>query len=143
MKALTTWKPMAPLAAFDWDLDFDRMVSRFFGDRASGLWAPPADIVEEDDRYLVRMDIPGLKREEITVSVENDHLTVRGHRKTEREEKNENYLRSERFSGEFVRSFRLGKRTSTKDVKATYENGVLEIAVPKAEEAKPRTIEVQ
>jgi len=123
--------------------DFDDVFNHFFSDRSTGQWAPPADIVDEDEQYLVRLDVPGLKREDITISIENNHLIVRGTRKTEKEESEKNFLRSERFRGEFVRSFRLGNRAAKKDIQATYSDGVLEIAVPKAEEAKPQTIEIK
>ena len=141
MNALTTCRPTRSMARFGWD--FDDAFNHFFSNRAASEWAPPADIVEEDERYLVRLDVPGLKREDIAVSVENNHLIVRGTRKASEEEQNRNFLRTERFRVDFVRSFRLGNRAAKKDIQATYSDGVLEVAVPKAEESKPQAIEVK
>jgi HSP20 family protein len=141
MNALSTFRPRHSLARFE--RDFENVFDHFFAPRARGQWAPAADIVEEDERYVVRMDLPGLKRDDIAVSVENNHLTVRGTRKVDEEEKDRNFLRSERYRGEFVRSFRLGNRAAKRDIQASYIDGVLEVSVPKAEEAKPQTIEVK
>jgi HSP20 family protein len=129
------------MARYGWD--FDDVFNHFFTNRSAGQWSPPADIVEEEDRFLVRLDVPGLKREDISVSVENNHLIVRGTRQIKDEESTPNFLRSERFRGDFVRSFRLGNQAAKKDIQATYTDGVLEVAVPKAEEAKPQTVEVK
>ena len=91
----------------------------------------------------MRADLPGLTQKDVTVSLIGDTLTIRGERKHEKSEKSGTALRIERNLGAFERSFTLGAAVRSDAVKATYRDGVLEIRVPKAEEAKPREIEIQ
>ena len=140
MRSLMTWKPIAggaPLVR-----EMDRFFDDFVNARNEG-WIPSADVVEKSDHYLVQVDLPGLKREDIKVDVENGQLKIHGSRKFEAKEETDKFVRSERFSGEFVRSFRLGDRVSTENIEGTYSDGVLEVKVPKAEKARPRQIEVK
>lgn len=103
-------------------------------------WRPAVDIIENEPDFLVRVDVPGYTREELSISVENNQLEIRGER--EAGDQDVNYLRRERRSGAFIRTFRLGRHVDANHVSAAYENGVLEVRIGKAEEAKPRRITV-
>jgi HSP20 family protein len=109
-----------------------------------GDWRPVVDIYENDKHEIVlRAELPGLKREEIDIRVENNTLTLRGERKRDAEVKQENYHRVERSYGSFSRSFSLPNTVSAEKVSATFTDGVLTITLPLREEAKPRQIQVQ
>jgi HSP20 family protein len=102
----------------------------------------PADVVETADAIVVRLDLPGHKNDEIQLKVENDVLTVEAERKLE-EKRGETFHRSERIFGKVSRSFTLPANVDTGRTEASYVSGVLEITLPKREEAKPRTIQVK
>lgn len=104
--------------------------------------APPADVVEDGDAILVRVDLPGHKAEEIQLKVENDVLTIEAAR-NQVERKGETFHRSERVFGRWSRSFTLPANVDSGRTEAAYVDGVLEIRLPKREEAKPRTIQVK
>ena len=104
--------------------------------------APPADVVENKDAIVVRLDLPGHKSDEIQLRVENDVLTVEATRKPA-EKTGEAFHRSERVFGKFARSFTLPTNVDSGRTEASYVDGVLEITLPKREEAKPRTIQVK
>ena len=109
-----------------------------------GDWRPPVDIYENDQHEIVlRAELPGLKREDLDIRVENNTLTLRGERKRDTEVKQENYHRVERVYGAFSRSFSLPATVNTEKVAATFADGVLTITLPMREEAKPRQIQVQ
>jgi HSP20 family protein len=141
MRSLVAWNPMRSLAGLDQNLD--RLFESVFSDAPLASWTPAVDIVEHEDRYVLRMDLPGTRREDIAITVEDQNLVVRGERKHEKREETAEYVRSERFGGRFARSFRLGDRASTDGISAAYHDGVLEVTVPKTPEAKPRQIEVK
>jgi HSP20 family protein len=105
-------------------------------------WTPLADITEDDKEYLIKAELPELRKEDVKVTVENGVLTVSGERKFEKEEKKKKYHRVERGYGTFVRSFTLPDDTDTTKVKAEFKNGLLTVHVPKSEKAKPKQIEV-
>jgi HSP20 family protein len=106
------------------------------------LWAPAVDIIDEKDDIRVRADLPGMKKEEIEVSVNNDTLSIKGEKKEEKEIKEKDYVRSERYYGAFHRSFILPAGVDPQRVNAAYKDGVLEITLPKREDAKPKEIKV-
>ena len=109
-----------------------------------GDWRPLVDIYENDKHEIVlRAELPGLKREDIDIRVENNTLTLRGERKRDTEVKQESYHRVERFYGAFSRSFSLPTTVNTEKVSAAFTDGVLTITLPMREEAKPRQIQVQ
>jgi HSP20 family protein len=108
-----------------------------------GVWAPPCDIYETDDQIVIKAELPGLRREDIKISIENNVLTISGERKLEEEAKRENYHRIERSYGRFMRSFMLPTTVDTGKVSAEFKDGVLSVALPKREEAKPKAIEVE
>jgi HSP20 family protein len=105
-------------------------------------WSPAVDIVETEDALVLKADLPDVKIEDIDIRVENNTLTVRGHRKFEKDETVKGYHRIERSYGEFVRSFALPSTVDTESVSADYKNGVLAITLPKKEAAKPRQVKV-
>ena len=106
------------------------------------LWAPAVDIADEKDNIIVKADIPGMKKDDIEVNVENDVLTIKGEKKEEKEVKGKDYVRSERYYGAFHRSFSLPTSVDASKVNANYKDGVLEITLPKKEGAKPKQIKV-
>ena len=127
--------------------EFDRMLQDFFGPATlsndlAPMFAPPADIHETPEEFVLKMDVPGVASKDVKVSLTGDTLVVRGERK---EEKTDNGTRHrvERVYGSFERTFQLGSRVRADQIKATYRDGVLEVHVPKAEEAKVREIEVR
>ena len=103
---------------------------------------PPLEMFEKEDKFSVRAELPGMKREEIDVSVVGDTLTIKGERKAETEVKEEDYYCCERSYGSFFRSINLPSAVDTKKIEASYENGVLEITLPKAPEIKPKKVEI-
>ena len=107
-----------------------------------GAWMPPVDIAEEKDRIVLTAELPGFKENEIEIQMEGNVLTLRGERKFEEENKDRNYYRIERAYGQFVRSFTLPNNVDRENVKAMFRDGILEIELPKREEAKPRQIKV-
>jgi len=106
-------------------------------------WEPSVDMYEDKDKITVRAELPGMKKEDISVSLNGDTLTLSGERKHEEEKKEGQTYRSERYFGRFQRSITLPHQVDGKRIQARYENGVLSIEAPKSEEAKPRQIEVK
>jgi HSP20 family protein len=105
-------------------------------------WAPAIEMFEKDDKFMVKAEIPGMKEEDIDVSVIGDILTIKGERKAESEVKEEDYYCCERSYGSFSRSITLPSSVDAKSIEASYENGVLEVSLPKAAEVKPKKITV-
>jgi HSP20 family protein len=129
----------------------DRM-SRLFGvtgheldedQLSSGSWTPACDILETQDAVIVRAEIPGVKRADIEISLDNGVLTIRGNRKLEKETEERSYYRIERSYGSFVRSFTLPRSVDAERISANLEDGVLEIRMPRREETKPRQIKIE
>lgn len=108
-----------------------------------GSWLPAIDISEDQQQITVKADLPGLKKEDIQVSLDHNILTIRGERKSEEVKKEKNFHRVERSYGSFERSFNLGSTVDGSRVNAEYKDGVLEVTVPKTEAAKPKQIEVK
>ena len=134
---LTLWKPRNDLWRWNRDLD------SYFGYSRSGYsFSPAVDIEEREDSFLLTADLPGMRREDIEVEIENNTLTLSGTRELGNEEKEGGYYRRERSYGSFSRSFRLGPGVVAGNIDATYENGVLRLTLPKAEEAKPQRIDI-
>ncbi len=145
---LTTWNPFREL-----DEVQNRLGSFFggrfprFGNGNGGLkladWSPQVDIVEDEKEYLIKADLPEMKKDEIKVSVENGVLSVSGERKTEKEEKNKKFHRIERSYGRFERTFMVPEDADGAKVKAEFKDGVLQVHLPKNPVAKPKAIEVK
>jgi HSP20 family protein len=107
-----------------------------------GGWYPDVDIVESKDNIEVQVDLPGMEKDDIKVSVEDSILTIKGERKAMKEEKDKNYHQIERTYGTFTRSFSLPTSVEGQKIKANYKNGVLKIDLPKAEAVKPKEIPI-
>ncbi len=108
-----------------------------------GTWLPPVDIVDNGSEIVIEAELPGMKKEDIDIRVENNVLTLHGQRKREHEEKTKDFFRSERVYGSFTRSFTLPATVAVDKIDATYKDGVLRVVLPKVEEAKPRQIAVK
>jgi HSP20 family protein len=148
MKTLVTWNPFGELD------EVQNRLGSLFGGRFprpgngnGGLkladWAPQVDITEDDKEYLVKADLPEMKKEEIKVNVEEGVLAVSGERKAEKEEKNKKFHRIERSYGSFMRSFTLPEDANGAKVSAEFKDGVLKVHLPKSPVAKSNAIEVK
>ena len=110
---------------------------------AMGSFIPPVDVYEDAHQLVLKLEVPGIKQEDLDVQVENQTLTVKGERKFEKNEKEENFHRIERRYGSFVRSFTLPQSVDAGSVKANYDNGVLTVSFAKKEAAKPKQVKVE
>lgn len=108
----------------------------------NGRWTPPMDILEAKEAYIIRAELPGVKKEDISVELKDGTLTLSGERKPEQLAEGVAYRAVERVNGKFIRTVILPKTVNHEGIRASYTDGVLEIHVPKAEEAKPRQITV-
>jgi HSP20 family protein len=113
---------------------------RFFDDE--NTWSIALDIIEEKEQYVLKADLPGIKKEDIKVSLEDNILTIKAERKSEVEAQDKQVHRIERTYGQYQRSLNLGKNVDAEKIRANYKDGVLELTVPKAEEVKPKTVDV-
>lgn len=144
---LVKYAPMRELCGSGNRLDqiFDSFLSDTWGGTGADLpgWAPRVDVEETKDGYTFRADLPGMNKEDITISVEDHRLVIKGERQSAVEQKTSKYHRVERHHGSFCRTFRLPATVISDRVEASYRQGVLEITVPKAEEVKPKAIEIK
>ena len=130
----------------DLQREVDSIFDQFFGgsdDDTSAVWAPRTDLSETDDAFRIRLDVPGMQKDDITINLQNNTLTVSGERSSGRTEEGEEYVRVERAFGNFHRTFTLPDAVDPKHVEASYDEGVLTINVPKTEESTRRQIEIQ
>jgi len=147
VQSLTRWDPFAEMA--DLRREMDHIFGEFFGRTPSSMaateamWSPLVDIHETKDSFLLMAELPGVKQEDVEVSVEGDTLTLKGERKREAEVKEDQYHRIERSYGRFERSILLPPVVDPNRVKATYRDGVLEVQLPKKEEAKPKAVKIE
>ena len=147
MTQLTRWDPLRDLATLQNRLN--RFVRQSYSpegpDEAltTTSFAPPVDIYEDEHNITLKMEVPGIDEKDIDVRIESNTLTVRGERKFEKEEKEENFRRVERQYGSFTRSFTLPSSVETENIQANYDKGVLEIRLAKNAEAKPKQIKVK
>ena len=116
---------------------------RLNGEEGYGAWVPPVDIFQDKDNLVLRAEVPGVAKDDIDVRVENGVLTLQGERKTDTDLDDKNAFRRERIFGRFARSFTLPTMVDATRITAKYRDGVLEIALPKAEAAKPKRVEIQ
>ncbi len=145
MPTLTRWDPFRELTALQ-----ERM-NRLFQDnynqgQETSLdtvgFVPPVDVYEDEHNVTLKLEVPGIDEKDLDVRIENNTLTVRGERKFEKEEKEENFHRIERRYGSFARSFTLPNTVDSESVKADYHSGVLKLTLAKRAEAKPKQIKV-
>lgn len=153
MNNLVRWqRPLVPSwAGFGRLSDLREEIDRLFDAPLSELartsnllsgWTPAMDVHEDKDNIVVRTELPGMKKEDIEVSLHDGSLSISGERKTEEKSKEAEVYRAERFFGRFQRTFTLPSPVAADKVKAQYKDGVLTITLPKTEEAKPRQIDV-
>ena len=122
---------------------FEDAVTRLMSEPSTGRpWAPAVDILETEDAITLKADVPDVNINDLDIRVENNTLTVKGHRKFDKNENVKGWHRIERSYGEFVRSFALPNTVDSEKVAADYKNGVLSISLPKKEAAKPRQVKV-
>jgi HSP20 family protein len=147
---LVRWQPkrdlaLDPLRGFDRDMDrfFGWALGNRLGDLGNGSWAPALDLVEKDDHFEAMMDLPGLSKDDVELTVTNNQLFIRGERKHESEKKGEGYYHCERVHGRFERTISLPSDIDAEKVEATFKNGVLEVRIPKTEKAKSRQISIK
>jgi HSP20 family protein len=148
INTLTRWEPLKELE--DLQNRLSSVFSRAPVRRGNGReeitladWAPVADITEDDKEYLIKAELPDLKKEDVKVTVENGVLTITGERKMEKEEKGKKYHRIERAYGSFARSFTLPEDADAQKIQAEFKDGILTVHLPKNENAKPKQIEVK
>jgi len=144
---LVRWRPFRDLATMQEEMNrfFDRMFDRFpqREEIGEGIWAPCVDISETKDDLVITAEIPGISKDNIKISLNDNILTLKGEKKQEKKVDEENYHRIERSYGAFHRSFTLPTTVQQDQVKASYKNGILRIILPKAEEAKPKEIAIE
>ena len=109
----------------------------------SAVWTPMTDVYEDKDGYKLQLDLPGLKKEDVKISYANGQLKISGERKEQTEDKNGKYHRVERTFGKFYRSFTLPDKIREGEIEAEFKDGQLSISIPKAEEAKPKELEIK
>ena len=129
---------------------WNQMVEEFFGksfdddEVVERVWSPRSDIIEDEDSYRVIADLPGLTKNDLDITLEEGVLTISGQRIVKNEKKNESVHLNERFEGKFIRKFHLSQSNIEADkISAEFKNGVLTVTLPKAEQAKPKKIEVK
>ena len=143
---LVRWDPFDGLNRFQsrinelFDETFSR--SRMPSPSTTSTWYPPVDILESRDSYLLRAELPGIKKEDVHVEVQEGALTLSGERKFDEPASGVEYHRVERVAGKFSRSFYLPQTIKQDGIKATFRDGILEVHVPKVEEAKPKQIAI-
>ena len=144
--ALVRWDPIRELDSLQGDMN--RLFDRFFegGRTANGStarrWIPAMDLVETEDHLVLRGDLPGMTEDDVDIEIKDNVLTVSGERKSESEDKREGYHRVERSFGSFSRSLTLPHGIDPERVDAKFENGVLEVQIPKPAEAKPTRVQI-
>jgi len=153
--SLVRWNPARGLSAFPSDVlsmrkEFDRVFDSFFhGDISdttsafTSTWIPAVDIAERENEFVVRIELPGVTKEDVRITMQEGILTVKGEKKQEKESKGSDYHRVERSFGSFQRSFTLPTAVRAENIDASFTDGVLNITLPKAEEAKPKQIDVK
>ena len=120
--------------------EFDRLAGRAY---SRDTWVPALDVRESEDRWEVTLDLPGLEPGDVNVTFEDGMLSITGKRVFSKEDEGDTWHRIERSFGTFARSLRLPQTADTEKIEASFDKGVLTVSVPKTEQAKPRTIEVQ
>lgn len=139
------WSPFNQLNILRNEINriFEAPLGEFDGSSEGfNTWAPALDLYENKDSLIVTAEVPGLKREDIDISLHEDTLTIAGERTQEKPVETQNVQRAERFYGRFQRTITLPKAVASEQVKAAYKDGILTVTLPKAPEAKPRQIEI-
>jgi HSP20 family protein len=142
--ALVRWDPIRELDSLQGDMNrlFDRFFDRPGNGDAVRRWIPAMDLVDKDDHLELRADLPGMNEDDVDIEIKDGVLTISGERKAEQEETREGYRRVERAFGSFSRSVTLPEGVDPNDVKANFENGVLEVSIPKPKESAPTRVQI-
>jgi HSP20 family protein len=146
---LVRWRPMRDMAGIHEEVNniFDRFFGRNIWDDGETIdnqnWYPRVDISENDDEFLVKTELPGMKKDDVQITYANGTLKIEGERKQEKIDKNVNYHRVESTYGKFCRVFQIPTQVQSDKIVADFKDGVLNIRLPKAEEVKPKTIDVK
>ena len=130
--------------------EMNRLFNTFFDSPTPGnggnagvrRWIPAMDVVETEDHFVLRADLPGLSENDVNIELEDNVLTVSGERKAEHEQRGEGYYRVERAFGSFSRSLTLPEGVNAEAIQASFNNGVLEVRIPKPEQHKPRKVQI-
>src|SRR5438105_6444310 len=147
--ALIRWEPVLELNTIQSEIN--RLFNTFFdtppstpgaGNGGHRRWLPAMDLLETDNDFVLRADLPGLSQGDVNIELEDNVLTLSGERKAEHEERKGGYYRVERASGSFSRSLTLPEGVDAEAVKASFDRGVLEVRIPKPEERKPRRVQI-
>ena len=145
--SITRYDPFRDLRSLQEEVNrlFTGNMARAFDEEgiARGSWSPTVDIYENKEQIVLEAELPGMKREDFDLSVENNVITLRGERHFEKKDDSDNYHRVERAYGSFARSFTLPNTVTTEGATAEYTNGVLRVTLPKREETKARRIEIK
>ena len=131
--------------------EIDRVFDRFFpsqdqdqdGSSPQAVWRPRMDLVETDESYRLHLDMPGMSKDEIKISYQDNELVISGERSSARTDEGEEFVRVERSFGQFRRAFTLPRTVDAENIRATYDSGVLTVNVPKTEKVKPRQIDIK
>jgi HSP20 family protein len=149
MRTLTRWEPINDIGSLSQRMDrmFEELMGRGLrrwaeDDRVRGSWSPAVNILERKDAIVITADLPGLKAEDVDVTVDNSVLTVRGERRLEEASEGETYHRVERVYGVFERTFTLPNSVDVSRIDAKFRNGEMVVTLPKREESKPRAVKV-
>jgi HSP20 family protein len=140
---IVRWEPFRELSSLQTEMN--RLFNAAFegpGNSGSRRWTPAMDLLETEDQFVLRADLPGMGEDDVNIELEDNVLTVSGERKAEHEEKREGFYRMERAHGTFSRSLTLPKGIDPEAVTAAFDRGVLEVRVPKPEQRKPRRISI-
>ena len=147
-KEVMKWEPARGFSQLRREMD--RLIEDFFAPQAwwgrrlwEGEWTPAVDVAETPEQIMVKAELPGIDPKEINISMTRDILTIKGEKKSEREEKKENYLLVERSCGSFSRSLALPTAVNADKIEAKFEKGVLTITCPKREVVKPKDIKIK
>lgn len=152
--ALVRWRPVHEIPTFPSDVlgmqkEINRMFENFFRggmeetDLLSPAWRPAVDLEETGDEYKAKVELPGVDKNDIKITMEGNVLTIRGEKQQEKKEKDVNYHRVERFYGSFQRSFELPGGVKNDKIEAEFKDGILTVRMPKAEESKAKQIDVK
>ena len=142
---IVRWEPLRELGSLQSEMN--RLFNTVFDTPPAGngglrRWVPAMDLVETEDEFVLRADLPGMSEEDVKIEVEDNLLTVAGERKAEHEDRDQGFYRIERSFGAFQRSLTLPKGVNAEAVKASFDRGVLEVRIPKPEQSKPRRISI-
>ena len=144
--ALARWRPFRDLMNIQQDVD--RLFDKFFGcypvefDGGVGTWSPALDISEEESNLYFTIEVPGMTKEDVRITLQDNILTIRGEKKQETEQKGANYHRIERNYGSFTRSFSLPTVVEADKIRAQFQDGLLKVTLPKTEQVKPKEIPI-